>query len=108
MTAFAADAAGSNLGTLLTARTGAASGDSVPGGAYVVWRNTGAGSHTVTLGNNYTPDGLVVTGRAIVMGAGTVYGGRIEPRWADASNQVSVAISAANPNEVVYYVVGGI
>lgn len=107
MTAFAADAAGSNLGTLLTARTGTASADTVPGGSYVVWRNTGAGSHTITLGNNYTPDGLVVTGRAIVMAAGTVYGGRIEPRWADSSNQVSVGINGTAA-EIVYYVVGGI
>lgn len=107
MTAFPGDAAGSTLGTLLTARTGAAGTDSVPGGSYVVWRNTGAGPHTVTLGNNYNPDGLVTAGRVITMAAGTVYGGRINPLWADANNAVSVTVNATAA-EVVYYIVGGV
>jgi hypothetical protein len=107
MADFTADAASSSVGTLLTARTGTTSGDTVPAGSYVIWRNTGAGSHTVTLGNNYLVDGLGVTGRVITMAAGTVYGGRINPLWGDANGRVSLAINATAA-EVTYYVLGNI
>lgn len=107
MTAYAADLASSSVGTTLNARTGTASADSVPGGAYVVWRNTGAGSHTVTLTNNATNDGLAVTARVITIAAGAVMSGRINPAWADANNAVAVAINGTAA-EVVYYVIGGI
>lgn len=107
MTAYAADLASTSVGTALTARTGTTASDSVPGGSYVVWRNTGAGSHTVTLTNNFTNDGLAVTARVITIPAGAVYGGRINPNWADSSNAVAVAINGTAA-EVVYYVIGGI
>lgn len=107
MTDYAADSASSSVGTLLNVRTGTASSDTVPAGAYVVWRNSGAGSHTVTLGNNYSPDGLVVTGRVITMAAGTFYGGRINPLWGDANGRVSVAINGTAA-EVTYVIPGNI
>src|SRR3954470_23265018 len=108
MTAYAADLASSSVGTVLNARTGTASADSVPGGAYVVWRNTGSGVHIVTLTNNGTAaDGLTVSNRTISIAAGAVKGGRISPAWADANNAVAVAIDGTAA-EVVYYIVGGI
>lgn len=107
MADFSADAASSTLGTQLTIRTGTAASDTVPAGAYVVWRNSGAGSHTITLTNSATQDGLTVANRTIVMAAGTMYGGRINPAWADANGRVAVGISGTAA-EVLYVVVGGI
>ncbi len=107
MTDFAADAASGTAETALTARTGTASSDTVPGGSYVVWRNTGAGSHTVTLTNNLTQDGLSVSSRIITIPAGQVWGGRVNPAWSDSAGRVGVAINGT-ASEVVYYVIGGI
>lgn len=106
MADFAADAASSSVGTALTLRSGGAA-DTVPAGAYVVWNNTGAGSHTVTLGNNYSPDGLAVTGRVITIPAAGYYGGRINPLWGDANGRVSVTISGTTA-EVKYLILGNI
>jgi hypothetical protein len=107
MADYAADAASGTTGTLLNTRTGTASADTVPAGSYVIWRNAGAGAHTVTLGNNFTADGLPVTGRVITMAAGTVYGGRINPLWGDANGRVSVAINGT-PGEVTYQIIGNV
>lgn len=108
MTAFAADAAGSSTPAILTARTGAGGTDTIPGGSYVVWRNTGAGSHTVTLSNAGTSDGLTIAARTWTMAAGEVRGGRVNPNWADSTNQVTVTIGTGTLTEVVYYVIGGV
>lgn len=107
MTAFAADAAGSTTPAILTARTGAGGTDTIPAGSYVIWRNTGAGSHGVTLSNGQTVDGLTVSTRTWTMAAGEVRGGRVNPNWGDASGQVTVTISTGTLTEVVYYVLGG-
>lgn len=107
MADYTADAAGSNVGTALTARTGTASSDTVPAGAYLIVRNTGAGSHTLTFGNNYLADGLTVAGRVWTIPAGAVYGGRVEARWGDANGRVSVAINGT-ASEVTYYIPGNI
>lgn len=107
MTDYAADAAATSTGATLTARTGTASADTVPAGAYVVWRNTGAGSHTITLTNNKTDDGLAITSKVLTVAAGAVYGARVNPSWGDASGRVGVAINGTAA-EVIYYVVGGI
>lgn len=106
MADFAADAASSSVGTALTLRTGGAA-DTVPAGAYVVWNNTGAGSHTVTLGNNFTADGLAVAGRVITIPAGGYYGGRINPLWGDANGRVLVTINLTVA-EVKYLILGNI
>lgn len=106
-----ADYTGTNVsstaGTLVPARTGSASADTVPAGAMVVWRNTGAGSHTVTLTNNLTQDGLTVANRVITLAAGEVWVGRVNPAWGDANGRVGVAINGT-ATEVVYYVLGGV
>jgi hypothetical protein len=104
---YAADSAGSTTGTLLTPRSGTTSSDTVPAGAYVVWRNTGAGSHTVTLTNNFTVDTGSVTNRVITLAAGEVWGGRVNAQWGDASGRVAVAINGTAA-EIQYFVIGGI
>jgi plastocyanin len=107
MTAYAATSASSTVGTLIPARTGTASSDTVPAGSFVVWRNTGAGSHTVTLTNSQTSDGLTISNRIITLAAGEVWAGRINPLWADANGAVAVAINGTAA-EVIYYIIGGL
>lgn len=107
MADYPADAAGSNVGTVLTERIGTTSADTVPAGAYVIWRNTGAGAHTVTLGNNFQAFGLPVTGRTIPLAAGQAKGGRVEAAWGDANGRVSVGIDGT-ANEVRYHIVGNV
>lgn len=107
MTDYAADLASSAAGAALTARTGTASADTVPAGAYVVWRNTGAGSHTVTLTNNKTDNGLTISSRVLTIAAGGAWAGRIDPLVGDANGRVAVAINGTAA-EVIYYVIGGI
>lgn len=107
MTDYAADLAASITGGTLTKRTGATSGDTVPAGAYVIWVNAGAGSHTVTLTNNKTDQGLTISSRIITVAAGGAWGGRIDPQVGDANGRVAVAINGT-ATEVTYYVVGGL
>jgi hypothetical protein len=94
-------------GAVVTARTGTASADTVPAGSLVVWRNTGAGSHTVTLTNNQTVEGLAVSNRVITLAAGEVWAGRVSPSWGDSNGNVGVAINGT-ASEVVYYILGGV
>lgn len=107
MTDFAADQAGSITGAALTKRTGTTSGDTVPAGAYVVWVNSGAGSHTVTLTNNKTDQGLSISSRVITIAAGGAWGGRVDPAVGDSNGRVALAINGTAA-EVTYYVLGGI
>lgn len=107
MTDYAAENAADNAGTAITARTGTASSDTVPAGAVVLWRNTGAGTHVVTLTTNNTVDGLAVADRTISMTTGTQKASRIKPEWGDANGRVQVAIDGTAA-EVVYYILGGI
>src|SRR3954465_13007068 len=107
MTDFAADSVDSVTGGTLTKRTGTASADPVPAGSTVVWVNSGAGSHTVTLTNNKTDQGLAISSRIITIAAGGAWGGRIDPLVGDASGRVAVAINGTAA-EVTYYVIGGI
>lgn len=106
MTDFAADLAASITGAALTKRTGAA-GDTVPAGAYVLWINSGAGSHTITLANNKTDQGLTISTRVITVAAGGAWGGRIDPQVGDANGRVGVTISGTTA-EITYYIVGGL
>jgi plastocyanin len=107
MANYAATNVASTVGTLVPARTGSASADTVTAGTVVAWRNSGAGSHTVTLTNSQTADGLAVGNRVITLGAGEMWVGRINPAWGDASGNVAVAINGT-ATEVVYYLLGGI
>lgn len=94
-------------GALVPARTGTASADTVPAGALVVWRNTGAGSHTVTLTNNFSYDGSTIAAKVITLAAGEVWFSRIKPEWGDANGNVGVAINGT-ASEVIYYVGGNV
>jgi|SRR3982751_204752 plastocyanin len=107
MTDFAADQVGSITGAAATKRTGTASSDTVPAGAFVIWINSGAGSHTVTLTNNKTDQGLTINSRIITVAAGGAWADRIDPLVGDASGRVAVAINGTAA-EVTYYVLGGI
>lgn len=107
MADFTADYVGTIVGAAATKRTGTTSGDTVPAGAFVVWVNAGAGSHTVTLTNNKTDQGLVINNRVITIAAGGAWAGRIDPAVGDANGRVAVAINGTAA-EVTYYICGGI
>jgi hypothetical protein len=107
MTDYAADAVGSITGAVMTKRTGSASSDTVPAGAWVLWVNGGAGSHTVTLTNNKTDQGLTISSRVITIPAGSAWGGRVDPQVGDANGRVAVAINGT-ATEVTYYIAGGV
>lgn len=107
MTAYAAESVASTLGSTVTARTGTGAADTVPAGSVVVWRNTGAGVHVVTLTNNFSYDGSTIASRTISIPAGTAKAGRIRSEWGDSSGNVAVAIDGTAA-EVSYFVLGGI
>jgi plastocyanin len=103
MTDFAADSVDSITGGTLTKRTGTASADTVPAGSTVLWVNSGAGSHTVTLTSNNTYQGLTVGNRVLTIAAGGAYQSRVDPNAGDANGRVPVAINGTAA-EVTYYV----
>lgn len=103
MTDFAADTVDSITGGAATKRTGTASADTVPAGSTVLWINSGAGSHTVTLTNNKTDQGLAISTRVLTVPAGGAYQSRIDPLVGDASGRVPVAINGTAA-EVTYYI----
>lgn len=107
MTDYAAENVAATTGATVTARTGTAAADTVPAGALVLWRNTGAGAHVVTLTNSATQDGLTVANRTITIAAGATKAGRVNPAWGDANGLVAVAIDGTAA-EVSYYVMGGV
>jgi hypothetical protein len=107
MTDYAADSAASIAGAVLTKRTGATSGDTVPAGAYVVWVNSGAGSHLITLTNNKTDQGLAIGNRSFTVPATGAYGDRVDPAVGDANGRVAVGI-AGTATEITYYIIGGL
>lgn len=107
MADYAAEDVSSNVGSTVTARTGTASADTVPAGSLVLWRNTGAGTHIVTLTTNNTVDGLDIANRTISIANGAQKAGRVKSEWGDANGRVQVGIDGT-PGEVVYYVLGGV
>jgi hypothetical protein len=107
MTAYAATNVNLTAGALVPPRTGTAAADTVPAGALVVWRNTGAGAHTVTLTNNFSYDGATISAKVITMAAGEVWVSRIRSEWADSSGNVGVAINGTAA-EVIYYILGNV
>lgn len=107
MTDYAAENAAATTGTAITQRSGTASADTVPAGAVVLWQNTGAGAHNVTLTNSATQDGLTVANRVIALTAGQFKVGRINPAWGDANGRVAVAIDGT-ASEVKYWILGGV
>lgn len=106
MTAYSAETATNPGGGVITERSGTASSDTVPAGALVLWRNTGAGSHTVTLTTSNTVNGLAVADQTISLAAGQVKASRILWDWQASDGTVAVAIDGT-ASEVKYYVLGG-
>lgn len=107
MTDYAANNVSGNEGVAVDERSGTASSDTVPAGTVVLWRNTGAGTHVVTLTTNNTEGGLAVADRTISLAAGQAKSGRVPREWGDANRRVQVAIDGT-ASEVKYYVLGGI
>lgn len=103
MTDYAADAADTSAGVLLTTRTGTASADTVPAGSFVIWRNAGAGSHTITLTIAATFDGQPVSSRVLTIPAGGTWAGRVPQSYGDASGRVPVAINGT-ATEITYQI----
>jgi hypothetical protein len=107
LTDYAADAAKLIAGNTTTKRTGTASADTVPGGSVVVWVNTGAGTHVVTLTTNNTPYGLALADQPSPSRRPrrrSVHPRRTGPT---RSNRVAVAIDGTAA-EVTYYVLGSL
>jgi len=107
MTDYAATTVSGNTGAAVTERTGATSGDTVPAGTLIAWRNTGAGSHTVTITTNNQVRGLDVADRTITVAAGATWVERVPSDWGDANGKCAVAISGT-ATEVKYLIMGGV
>lgn len=107
MTDYPAQDMSSTAGATLTERSGTASADTVPAGSLCIWRNTGAGTHVVTVTTNNTVDGLAVADRTVSIPAGGLMGHRIKAEWGDVNGRCAVAIDGT-ASEVKYYVVGGV
>src|SRR5262245_24278472 len=104
MTAFNADLP-TSAGTVTTERSGAASGtDTVPAGCTLVVRNTGAGTHVLTLTIGYQFDGLAVPSRTISIAASAIDLIRVPASYGDANGRVGFS-SDGTATEIKYYVV---
>jgi hypothetical protein len=89
----------------VTERTATASADTVPAGALLLVRNTGAGIHNVTLTVNGLYDGLTVTSRIHNFPAGAIRACRVPAIYGDANGRVAMAVDGTAA-EVKYYVLG--
>lgn len=108
MTDYAATDVSASSGTAITERSGTSSSDTVEAGALVLWRNTGAGTHVVTITTNNTAAGsLAVADQTISIPAGTNKAARVRPEWGDVNGRCAVAIDGT-ASEVKYSVMGGI
>jgi hypothetical protein len=107
MTDYAAELASAVTPTVITERSGTAAADTLPANAIVVWRNTGAGTHNVTLTTNNTFDGLALADLSFSLTAGQVKAQRIKSEWADANGRVQISAIDGTAAEVKYYVLGG-
>ena len=98
--------AASVTATTVTERSGATAGtDTVPGGSRLLVRNTGAGSHVVTLVTNNTSYGLAVADNAITIPAAGVRYVYVPMEFADANGRVGIGVDGT-ATEVKYYVLG--
>ncbi len=105
MTDYAAESIASSGGAALTERSGAAiATDTVPAGARIVARNTGAGAHTLVLPVGSTFDGLAVANRSISFTAGQIKGFTVPPGYGDANGRVGMYVGEGTQSEVEYYV----
>ncbi|SRR6266498_93177 len=106
MTAYSAEQGDATAGGVVTKRIGTTAADTVPAGARVLWVNTGAGTHVVTLTNSATQDGLAVGNRTISIPTASAKSSKINPAWGDANGLVAVGIDGTAA-EVTYYVTNG-
>jgi hypothetical protein len=97
-----------SAGTTYTELAGAAPGtDTVPAGCTLFVRNTGAGSHVLTIGIGATVDGLLpgtvpgVATRTITITAGQNMAIRIPAAYGDANGRVPFGVDGT-PTEVKY------
>lgn len=91
----------------MTERSGAAvSTDTVPAGALILARNTGAGAHTLILVCNATVDGLPVTSRTHSFTAGQIRTFRVPATYGDANGRVGMSVGEGTQSEVKYYIIG--
>lgn len=93
-------------GTLVTERSGATAGtDTVPGGSRLLVRNTGAGTHNVTLVTNNTSFGLAVSDNVINFTTGQIRWVTVPMEFADANGRVGIGVDGTAA-EVKYSVLG--
>jgi hypothetical protein len=97
-------------GNAVTEQSGAAAGtDTVPAGCCLLLRNTGAGTHVVSLAIGSTQDGLIpgnpIGYRPISMANGTVYLVRVPANYGDANGRVGIGVDGTAA-EVKYNVIG--
>lgn len=107
MTDYAGADANQPGGTVIPKVTGTAAADTVPAGAVVLWVNTGAGAHVLTLTTANTVRGLAVADQVINLAATTAKASRILNEWGDGNGRVPVAIDGT-PGEVTYYILGAV
>lgn len=108
MTDFPAELASLTPGQTMTERSGATAGtDTVPAGCVLLMRNTGAGTHVVTLTNNQTADGLTVSNRTHSLTTGQIRTCRVNPLWGDANGRVGIGVDGTAA-ELKYYILGGV
>ena len=97
---------GSQSPTALTRRTGSAASDRVPAASRVVFNNTGAGAHVITLTNTGTYKGRTVGNVTINVAAGAGAEYTIDPDLdGDGDGYVAVAVEGT-ATEVTYFVLG--
>jgi hypothetical protein len=99
-------------GNVVVEQSGAAAGtDTVPAGCLLLLRNTGAGTHVVSLAiaAQAASDGLIpgnpIGFRPISMANGTVYLVRVPASYGDANGRVGIGVDGT-PTEVKYNVIG--
>jgi hypothetical protein len=100
-------------GTTITELSGAAPGtDTVPAGCVLLVRNTGAGTHVLTVGIGATLDSGLLPGtvsgagtRTITMTTGQVMAVRVPANYGDANGRVPFGVDGT-PSEVKYTVIG--
>jgi hypothetical protein len=105
MTDFPAEGAfQTGVTNAMTERSGATAGtDTVPANSTILARNTGAGTHVVTLVVNATVDGLGVTSRTHSMTTGTIKAFFVPGIYGDANGRVGIGVDGTAA-EVKYYV----
>lgn len=108
MTDYTGTDANAATGTAVTERSGTASSDTVAAGSVVLWRNTGAGAHVVTVTTNNTASGgLGVADATVSLTAGQNKVSRIRLEWGDANGRCAVGIDGT-ASEVKYSVLSGV